>query len=534
MKKKLLALLLALTVTCALAACGEKGSGAETTAGTDGNAGTVKTQQSTEGEVKTADEDPVIFVTRGYNNVENKADNEEIRQAIIEASGINFEYVIVPSENWDDLVNIKIAASEEFDMLNIINDNGDWSKYSKRNALVPMNDLIEQYGQNILKVMGDFDSPVWKSCKDASGNIYALPRQESWTKGGVPFIRADWLEALGMETPATITELEAYFEAVKNTDLNGNGENYEIPYIPYASSLLSTFRPYFLGFHGERYLADDGTVMPWYMDENAYQMLETFHRWYEKGWLYKEYLTITTEQIQDLVMADRIGCGAGWYNAPMAPTDTVRKSNPDSKMDWISLPNLTDFPEGGMPAWTTNPINVAAVVMSATNQNPETAVKLVDWMFASTENYMLCTYGIEGKHWEWTDDSHKTFRRLDTENYNIGFYQFVEWFDTDIFPKEEIDQDNYRNNAIEKMQQAINRMEVAETFDYYIPYDFTGTEAEMLNNDADTIIEEAAAKVVSGEFGQSEWENAVKTAWDTDGTVRSKVWTEQYKAFTTE
>lgn len=56
----------------------------------------------------------------------------------------------------------------------------------------------------------------------------------------------------------------------------------------------------------------------------------------------------------------------------------------------------------------------------------------------------------------------------------------------------------------------------------------------MLNNDADTIIEEAAAKVVSGEFGQSEWENAVKTAWDTDGTVRSKVWTEQYKAFTTE
>ena len=77
-------------------------------------------------------------------------------------------------------------------------------------------------------------------------------------------------------------------------------------------------------------------------------------------------------------------------------------------------------------------------------------------------------------------------------------------------------------------------MEVAETFDYYIPYDFTGTEAEMLNNDADTIIEEAAAKVVSGEFGQSEWENAVKTAWDTDGTVRSKVWTEQYKAFTTE
>ena len=114
MKKKLLALLLALTVTCALAACGEKGSGAETTAGTDGNAGTVKTQQSTEGEVKTADEDPVIFVTRGYNNVENKADNEEIRQAIIEASGINFEYVIVPSENWDDLVNIKIAASEEF------------------------------------------------------------------------------------------------------------------------------------------------------------------------------------------------------------------------------------------------------------------------------------------------------------------------------------------------------------------------------------------------------------------------------------
>ena len=488
-------------------------------------------QTAEDGGGKTEQTEPVKIVVRGYNNVENKADNEKIRQKIIEESGINFEYVVVPIENWNDMVNMKIATSEEFDMLNIVQDNGNWSTYKQKDALSPMNGLLEQYGQNILAVVPE---EAWKCCMDSEGNIYALPRQELFTKGGVPCIRQDWLDALGMQMPQTLEELEEYFSAVLSTDLNGNGAQDEIPFIPYANNLLNTFRPYFMGFTGDRYLEADGTVKPWYAHENAYQMLETMQKWYANNWLYQEYLTVTTEQIQDLVRADRLAFASGWYNAPVAPSVDVVNANPDATIQWASVPAFTDVPEGGIAAWSSNPANAACVVLSSTSKNAEWAIKLIDWMFASTENYMLCTYGIEGEHWEYTDDSKTTFRLMDGygDKYNKGYFQIMEWFDTSKYPVEFVDEDNYSAYTIDQMQKTINDgIATVEAFDYFVPYDLTGTEAEMLNSDADTMIEEAAAKVINGEYGQEDWDAAVNTAMEIDGDIRSKVWTEQYHAF---
>ena len=59
----------------------------------------------------------------------------------------------------------------------------------------------------------------------------------------------------------------------------------------------------------------------------------------------------------------------------------------------------------------------------------------------------------------------------------------------------------------------------------------TGTEAEFLSGDSTTTINEACAKVVTGEWGENEWNAAVKQAWDSEGSIYSAVWTEQYHAF---
>lgn len=548
MKKKSMTRLLALGLTAVMACGSLTGCGKDN--GDGGNSSGSQSQSSSQsgsgesgsaadgsGSQNTASSqqtEPVKIIARGYNNVENKADNEKIRQKIIEESGIDFEYVVVPIENWSDMVNMKIATSEEFDMLNIVQDNGNWSMYYQKEAIQPINELLEKYGQNILKAVPE---EAWKCCTDSEGNIYALPRKELFTKGGVPCIRQDWLDALNMEMPDNKEELEAYFAAVMENDLNGNGIQDEIPYIPYANNLLNTFRPYYLGFIGDRYLTSDGDIQPWYAHENAFPMLETLQKWYKNGWLYKEYLTVTTEQIQDLVRADRLAFASGWYNAPVAPSVDVVASNPDSRIEWSSVPAFTDAPAGGVSAWSSNPVYSACVVLSGTSQNAEWAIRLIDWMFASTENYMLCTYGIEGEHWEYADDTKTTFRLLDgySEKYNKGYYQLQEWFDESIYPAQFVDETDYSAYSISKMQKTINNgIATVEAFDYFVPYDLTGTDAEMLNNDAETMIEEAAAKVINGEYGEADWDKAVKTAMEIDGSIRSRVWTEQYHEFTGE
>ena len=44
-------------------------------------------------------------------------------------------------------------------------------------------------------------------------------------------------------------------------------------------------------------------------------------------------------------------------------------------------------------------------------------------------------------------------------------------------------------------------------------------------------IDEAVEKALVGELDENGWKAAVETAWETDGKIRSEVWTKQYHAF---
>ena len=74
-------------------------------------------------------------------------------------------------------------------------------------------------------------------------------------------------------------------------------------------------------------------------------------------------------------------------------------------------------------------------------------------------------------------------------------------------------------------------IETIAPFDYYVPYDLNGTDAEFLTDDAYTLIDEAMEKALVGELTEEQWNETVATAWEIDGQIRSAVWTEQYNNF---
>ena len=340
-------------------------------------------------ESEASQEYPAIFVVRGLNNKESKSDNEKVKALIEEQSGVEFDLIVVPHDTWDEKLNALIASGEPMDLINITNDGGNWSKYVEKNAIQPFGNLIEQYAPNVLTTVGE---SAWMCCTAADGAIYAIPRQEMFTRGFVPVIRQDWLDAMGFEAPDTLDDLEAIFARTIETDLNGNGINDEIAYLPGYDSFITTFRPYFLGFYGERYLDEDGTVKPWYMHPNCYAMLSKAQEWYEKGYIYPEYLTTTWEQITDIAAAGRILMFSGWYNDTIRPSGTIKEADPASNISWSAVGNFEDAPGSG--AWPTNPANQAELVLSSTAREPEAALKLINWILADIDNWMLCNYGI--------------------------------------------------------------------------------------------------------------------------------------------
>ena len=152
-----------------------------------------------EGEVQT---EPARFVIRSNSNKENKTENEKIHAMIEELSGIKFEVIVVPENNWDERVNVMLAGGEEFDCINLTAHGGVWADYAANGFLKPITEeMLDTYMPHIKAMIPE---EAWVPCKDSEGNIWALPRHETFTAGRVPSIRTDWLEQLGMEMPTTL------------------------------------------------------------------------------------------------------------------------------------------------------------------------------------------------------------------------------------------------------------------------------------------------------------------------------------------
>ena len=190
---------------------------------------------------------PVKYYTRTNANKESAPDNELVLAEIEARSGIKLDVIPLSNESYGETLNMMIASGDVFDGFNLVGAQGiNYKDLVTKDAIIPLNDLIDQYGPHIKEQMAAAFEYVGT---DKDGNIWTLPRCEAFTMGFVPTIRKDWLDKLGMEMPKTLPELEAFFDAVLANDVNGNGDpNDEIPFLGDGFLYgMSNFSTYFLG-----------------------------------------------------------------------------------------------------------------------------------------------------------------------------------------------------------------------------------------------------------------------------------------------
>ncbi len=481
---------------------------------------------------------PVKYYTRTNANKESAPDNELVLAEIEARSGIKLDVIPLSNESYGETLNMMIASGDVFDGFNLVGAQGiNYKDLVTKDAIIPLNDLIDQYGPHIKEQMAAAFEYVGT---DKDGNIWTLPRCEAFTMGFVPTIRKDWLDKLGMEMPKTLPELEAFFDAVLANDVNGNGDpNDEIPFLGDGFLYgMSNFSTYFLGAActgfdaNRRYLAEDGTVRSIYEHPNFKLLLETFARWYQKGYMPREDNILTTTQRADLRIADRVAVTAGWYSTGVTAELNIRENgNPDAL--YVALDPLTDVPEGGVVAWPANPPYDNQTVIMKTSENAEWLVKYYDWMLSSSENLALVTYGIEGKHWQWVDKEKNIIELLpDAANYS-AYYMLGNLYYYPLMPTLQVSPETPRDYEYSVLQQKIrNNYTMLPAFDAIVAYDYTNTDAEYLTNDGYTAVEEAITKIVIGQKDISEWDRVVEQYKAVEGDIYSAVWTEQYHAAT--
>ncbi|MDO4739758.1 MAG: extracellular solute-binding protein, partial [Eubacteriales bacterium] len=327
--------------------------------------------------------------------------------------GIEFQLTTIPWDAWDQKTSLMLATGEPFDLLHVMEDQKGFANYVGQEALLPLTELIETYGQNIKKVIPDW---MWDGAK-VGGEIYAVPAY--WTENTTATegltIRTDWLEEYGIATPETAEEL---FDAIGVFQENwtGDGTPYFIQlYAEPARYLYRTFDTYpFTLIEQLICVRQDGTVEAWIDTEEFKMEAEFARKSFEAGYVNPDILSVPSEW-----RGNEADMGRYLYRDGNGLHTSLWLEQNGIEEDVIVLaPEKPSFRDMGFR--NDN-------VVPASSENPEAAVKFLDWIYANQENYDLFIYGIEGTHYNLPEDAVGLEREILLNEEGSSLYTFHTW-----------------------------------------------------------------------------------------------------------
>lgn len=273
MKKKLLALLLVLSVICTvLTGCGgaqtssaPAGSSAQETAGTAPEAPSEKTEapapaapgsseesaapeeaepepmdftesnaamdftgfqemlKTLTTELPVVDQPETLTYFFGYeSSVLNylpggELQNHQIWSALEDLTGVHVEMTIVDSSTATDKLNLMLASGDFTDLMNMSSYTSGVDAAYEQEIILDLGDQLEANMPNYWTIIHS-DQKLLGEVQD-SGKflaIYPIKDEVANPQDMGPFVRMDWLEDLNMEVPTTYDELTKVLEAFKS------------------------------------------------------------------------------------------------------------------------------------------------------------------------------------------------------------------------------------------------------------------------------------------------------------------------------
>ncbi len=322
---------------------------------------------------------------------------EEVTQYIVDAIGVR-PVVIVPPGGSATLekLNLLLGSSDPLDLFQAPR----WTDY--KDAIIPINDLLEQYGDNLREVI---PAEQWGKCTDTEGNIMCIPRNTP-TSPYIMWVRADWLNELGLEVPTTVEEFEAVIAAFKEAKPESFIATRPADYV--QSSLGG-----WTEFGRSNWIDEDGRMKPWILQPGVEDWLTKMNEWWSNGWFFAD--TFTGFEEPELFRTCNIGAWMGWYSRITLIVPQIEEGCPGIEYVRTSITG----PMGYMA--TVNQQTTSGYVVTKKSQNPAAVVQFINWLYADVENDITARYGIKDKHWWWEDEAAKVVDRDPESGYVSEF-----------------------------------------------------------------------------------------------------------------
>lgn len=277
------------------------------------------------------------------------------------------------------------------------------NEIGKEGALIPLEDLIEEYAPNIQELLDKY--PDFKARATADdGHIYYLPGSLSGLEiSALPslgwFVRQDWLDKLGLKQPKTIDELVNVWTAFRNQDPNGNGVKDEIPFfarVGGVNPLFNLFDSQQGGFKPEA----DGTIVFAPVTENFKTAVREIAKWYKNGLIDEEIFTRGSSVREQLLGGNIGGSCHDWFSSTGAYSAKYADQIPG--INFIPMAPPANINGDVIEYDSRSPLHSYGWSISKDNANPERTMQYFDFWYTQ-EGKDLISYGVEGTDYNVVD-----------------------------------------------------------------------------------------------------------------------------------
>ena len=262
-----------------------------------------------------------------------------------------------------------------------------------------MVDMLEEYAPNYWAIINSREG-LLEDVSTPEGNIIAFYSLYDYAKYGLGdkgyLIRQDWLDKLGLDMPKTYDQLENALTLFK--DEMGADSAFTLPTSGMQDFVMGGF-----GVGSTFYVENGSEIKFGPMEEGFKEYLQLMNKWYESGLIYKDFYSYANEIMFD--GTDMIGAGevALYYNETGTMTSYAEYANdPDFLVKGIAPVTKEEGGTAYMTEFTPTFVDNSRWTITTNCEEPEIAIQVCDYLF-SKEGILLCNFGVEGVTFEYVD-----------------------------------------------------------------------------------------------------------------------------------
>lgn len=374
----------------------------------------------------------IWYYPQNKANADLELVNAEVNRLIADKIHASVKLQPVDFASYEQKLNTLVAASDPMDIVWTSNWLFPWDSNARKGVFLPLDELLERYGQNLRASM----SPKFWNDGKLDGKQVAVPNYQIAAMRPSLVIQKRFADKYKLDPSSIrkIDDIEPFLKQIKE------GEPGIVPF--------GTTR----GFFTNHIYGIDWRVPVYRNDANhrvlpdvTPEMRQNFaliHSWYTKGYINQDAATL--KNVADVYSK---GNTAVWFDFTGKPGSEAEFKAGDGGFDVVLVPLAK-------PSFTGAASSMNAI--SRTSKHPDKAMQLLELVNTDKKLYNTLVYGIEGKHYTRTTGNYVKL------NPDAGYFTNTDW----VFG-------NIRNEYLpegappDKIEQTVRVNEAAEVSTYY-------------------------------------------------------------------